>query len=183
MVRVQQERWGKRNVITARNEQGRFITWKPATAISLDAAREQFKTTHTFSKDLKRIESRNFIEYTATTKAEYMVERQGQYARVQLGRIPVVSMKKKSFITQYVVRLRLKSGGEIVARSNQFTPTPENITSARQEAWRNVIARLAQSQGLEYTEEAGSDVLEDEVMSVEEGRVYYIKKKNPVPVY
>lgn len=181
MVVIKKERWTipgttkKRYIYTARDEKGKFLGSRKVTKdFPLARAKEVFSKNNTFKDDVRKIKSLNFNEYTTLQKGAYAIKKTAAGPVIELKDVKVSKIRLKQELVQWMVTVFLKNGTKLAARSKKyFKKNDLEEKAARQEAWDNILRRLADSFGLEYEPEEGERIFESRVQSVQEGRVYY----------
>lgn len=179
VVQIRKEQWRKQSVIVARNEKGQLLSWRKQTPdLSLERARELYSSNKTFSQSTSKVRMKNFAEFTNLVPAGYVLKTTPTTARVQLIDVKAPKRRSRAKLTQWIVKLKLRrSAGdtsEIVARSNAYDDRSKSQEErAREEAWQNVLRRLAQAAGLEYEPDEGESVFDSFVSDAKEGKVTY----------
>lgn len=159
------EHWKKGDYVVLRDEKGRIVSYsKKDKKVSVKRYKETYHSNKTFKENL--VKSR-FIKHSSMTGRSGVQE----YKLKNPKSVPKGGAWYYVSITFKNTRQHFKDK-EITARSSLFY-TKQELPLAKEEAYRNVKARIAQAFGNEYNEDEGDKVLEHNKYTVDEGIIYY----------
>jgi len=196
---VRREIWGRRLIkatkkptytkgtsyFVARDNSGHVISRvKYSRKTPITSLRHIFSQTGTLHKDLFRYEGSKVVEYTQWQKGEYKISEEGRekIRRASLAPIKKLPQRRHASIVQYIVKVWLKDGHQITARSPKYSDdrVMGNDVKAREQAWIAIFELLASYVNNEmeghYDADEGSRLFNNWVIKVMEGKVSYVGK-------